>query len=120
MPQLVEHGLANLFDHLRMRGADAFMGALEDRDAVRQHAGVSGGTLGDRRALVEAEQLPVSVGHADVFFVRRLVGHGDCNVGKRFFKPFWNGADRLGDGPLEFRFAHMHVDAFSISHGRAD
>jgi len=51
----VDHGSANLLDHLVFGAADRTDGPAVDRDAVGEDAGVRGGSLGQWDALIQPE-----------------------------------------------------------------
>lgn len=110
---LVQHGLADLLDHLRTGGAYPLVRALENSDYVRHHTAVGRGSPRDGDSFVQSQQFAARVAHRAQLPLVRLLRHGDPHILQHLLEPVGNTRERVFDGPLEFVVAHLHVADFS-------
>jgi hypothetical protein len=100
VPDLVDHGAANLLHDLLVTATDSANGTAVDRDPVGQDAGVARRTAGQRNAVVEAEQA-----HRP-----SVVFHDDGHVAHEFPELDRYAVERLADHRLESL-------GFNLDHG---
>src|SRR5262245_16004423 len=102
MSDLMHDRYPHLLDHVLRRLADPQNLVTVDRDAIGQDACVPLAAVGERYAVVEAEQA----------WLWRVVFDDDDDVVHEFGQIWWDGVEGLGNKILEFLPRHLDHDKY--------